>query len=123
MSLKFFFDTHIAKQVAVQLRERGVDVVRCEEVDMAEDDDEVLLDYATDEGRALVSMDEDFQGWHFRWLAAGKPHCGIFKVSHDLEGESGIGQIFKELLTYHGLVEGEAASLEDDIHNQLFFIR
>ena len=123
MSLKFYFDTHIARQVAVQLRERGVDVARCEEAGMAEADDEALLNDATQEGRALVSMDEHFQGWHFRWLAAGKPHCGIFKISHDLEGEGGIGQIVKELLAYYELVKIGAAILEDDIYQQLFFIR
>jgi hypothetical protein len=32
MSLEFYTDTHITKQVAVQLRKRGVDVVLCEEV-------------------------------------------------------------------------------------------
>ena len=85
MPLKFFFDTHIAKPIAVQLRERGVDAVRCEEVGIAEEDDEALLNYAVKEGRALVSMDVDFQSWHFRWLEAGKLHCGIFTISHGLE--------------------------------------
>lgn len=123
MSLKFYFDTHIARQVAVQLRERGVDVVRCEEVGMAEAEDEALLNYAVQGKRALVSMDEDFQGWHFRWLEASKAHCGIFKISHDLEGEGGIGQIVKELFAYYELVEVGAATLENDIYQQLFFIR
>jgi hypothetical protein len=34
--IKFYTDTHIAKAVAVQLRQKGVDIVRCEEVGMAE---------------------------------------------------------------------------------------
>jgi hypothetical protein len=37
--LKLFLDTHIDKQVALQLRAKGVDVVRCEEVGMAESSD------------------------------------------------------------------------------------
>jgi hypothetical protein len=40
--IKFYADTHIAKAVAVQLRLRGVDIVRCEEVDMTQVDDEAL---------------------------------------------------------------------------------
>jgi hypothetical protein len=44
--LKFYADTHIDKDVAIQLRKKGVDVVRCEDVGMAEADDEAHLDYA-----------------------------------------------------------------------------
>lgn len=123
MTLKFYFDTHIAKSVADQLRTKGVDVLRCEEVGLAEASDETLLEYAVANGYAMVSMDEDFRDWHFKWIAEGKSHLGIFKVSHALEGERGIGQIVKELATYHALVADGAASLEADIHNELFFIR
>ena len=34
MSIKFYTDTHIARQVAIQLRAKGIDVVRCEDVGM-----------------------------------------------------------------------------------------
>ena len=123
MSLKFYLDTHIAKEIAVQLRENGVEVIRCEEVGMAEASDEDHLIYAAQAECALVSMDEDFLVWHYGWIAIGKIHAGIFKVSHSLEGEKGIGQIVKELLVYYELVEIGGAILEDDIYRHLFFIR
>lgn len=86
-SLKFYTDTHIPKAVATQLRLRGVEVVRCEEVGLAEVDDETHLKYATEHRRAMVSRDVDFLELHTEWLAEGKHHCGIFHVSRDLQGK------------------------------------
>ena len=57
MSLRFYTDTHIDKQVAIQLRTHGVDVVRCEEVGMAEAEDDAHLIYATQHERALITKD------------------------------------------------------------------
>ena len=39
MSLSFYLDTHVDKQVAIQLRQKGVQVIRCEDVEMATADD------------------------------------------------------------------------------------
>jgi predicted nuclease of predicted toxin-antitoxin system len=58
--LRFYFDTHIAKAVATQLRLKGVEVIRCEEVSMAEADDIEHLEYATANRLMLVSHDRDF---------------------------------------------------------------
>jgi predicted nuclease of predicted toxin-antitoxin system len=76
--LKYYTDTHIDKQVAVQLRQKGVDVVRCEEVGMAEADDESHLAYAAQNGLALVTKDAGFRVRHFNWLAQAK---GIWEFS------------------------------------------
>lgn len=40
MGIRFYTDTHIAKQVAVQLQAKGIDAIRCEDVGMAEADAE-----------------------------------------------------------------------------------
>ena len=39
MNVKFYTDAHIPKQVASQLRLRGIAVIRCEEIGLAEADD------------------------------------------------------------------------------------
>lgn len=122
MPLKFYFDTHIAKQIAVQLRQRGVEVIRCEEVGMAEASDEEHLIYAAQHGCAMVSMDEDFLGLHDCWQALGLKHAGIFKVSRFLRGKWNIGHIHNELLVYVELVAIEAGSLENDIDNHVLYI-
>lgn len=59
MSLKLYFDVHVFKSVANQLRERGVDVLRAQEDGAAELPDDQLLTRASQLGRALVSFDTD----------------------------------------------------------------
>jgi predicted nuclease of predicted toxin-antitoxin system len=123
MALKFYFDTHIAKQVALQLRNKGVDVVRCEEVSMAEASDLEHLEYAVKEDRVLVSMDEDFHQLHIQWLAEDKHHTGIFWILQRVgRGKTALGIMVKELSEYHQLVEQGAGSVERDFHNQIFYI-
>jgi hypothetical protein len=119
-SLKFYTDKHIPKQVAIQLRQRGVDVVRCEEVGMGEADDQAQLEYAIQHERAMISIDTDFQGLHARWLREGRSHTGVFCISKHLQGEGAIGTMVKELWDYHQLVELGAATLKDDIFDHVF---
>ncbi len=121
--LRFYFDTHIAKAVAIQLRLREIDVVRCEEVGMAEASDDEHLAYAAAAGRALVSMDEDFMGRHYRWLEAGHIHAGLFRVESHLQQSGGIGRIVLTLFEYHELIATGAGTLEDDIINQVVFVK
>jgi predicted nuclease of predicted toxin-antitoxin system len=59
--------THIAKAAAVQLRAKGIEVVRCEEVGMADATDEEHLRYATDNGYIMVSQDADFPSLNSEW--------------------------------------------------------
>ena len=119
-SLKFYADTHIPKAVAGQLRLRGVDIVRCEEVNMADAADEEHLQYATAEGRAMVTHDDDFLVLHFRYQQQNLQHGGIMYVQPDLQGN--IGQMVKQLYEYFELIEGGAGTLEADIANQITYI-
>jgi predicted nuclease of predicted toxin-antitoxin system len=115
--LKYYTDTHIDKQVAVQLRQKGVDVVRCEEVGMAEADDESHLAYAAQNGLALVTKDAGFRVRHFNWLAQGKRHLGIFFCAN--RHISAIGVIVNSCYAYAQLIEEGAGTLED-IQNEFF---
>lgn len=121
--LKFYTDTHIAKAVAIQLRIRGVDIVRCEEVGLAEANDITHLEYATSQGRAMVSRDADFLRHHVEWQARGRRHGGIFFVQDHLQGERAVGVIVHILYDYYELVSGGAATVEQDIANQVIYIR
>ena len=123
MTLKFYTDTHIAKQVAVQLRQRGVDIVRCEDVGLAEADDETHLEYAAQNQRALISIDADFRRYYHEWIELGRTHYGIFSISSKLQGERGIGTIVTELHTYWLLIEDGIGTLDDDIINQIIWIK
>lgn len=120
--LKFYTDTHVSKAVAVQLREMGVDIIRCEEVDMATASDLAHLEYAVRDGRTMVTRDADFLRLHAKWLAEGKPHSGIMFLEDHLQGKGSVGTVVKVLFDYHELVLGGAATMENDIANQVIFI-
>ncbi len=119
--LVFYFDTHIPEAAAKQLRSKGVEVVRCEEIGQANVTDVEHLQYAAQHGMAMVSHDQDFLRLHQQWLTNGAKHCGIFFLHQELQGQ--VGAIVNALIEYVQLVEYGAATLEDDIINQVIYIR
>lgn len=118
--LKFYTDTHIDKQVAVQLRNQGVDVVCCEEVGMATGSDLDHLEYATNDRRALITKDDDFIKLHVQWQEEGKGHAGIFFCPY--RDKAMVGLIVNECLYYYKAIESGAGTLERDIENHLYYI-
>jgi predicted nuclease of predicted toxin-antitoxin system len=120
MTIKFYTDTHIATAVAAQLKQHGVDIVRCQDVGRADDLDEPHLEYAAQQKRSIVTCDRDFNQIHNKWLAQGKEHAGIFCITNV---PYSIGNIVSELLFWHYSIEAGAATLEQDVYNQLLFIK
>jgi Domain of unknown function (DUF5615) len=121
--LKFYTDANIAKAIAVQLRNRGVDIVRCEDVGMVKADDYQHLEYATVHGRTMITGDTDFLRIHGEWQIAGRSHNGIMFIQDHLQGDKGIGVIVRDLILYHELVVNGAATVKDDIANQVLYVR
>jgi len=120
--LKFYFDTHIAKAVATQLRDKGLDVIRCEDVGMASATDEEHLIYATEQARIMVSQDDDFTKLHYQWVADAREHAGIMYIPHRYQGESQISHLVKSLLFYEEAAQVGAVDYEIEIKNQLSYI-
>jgi predicted nuclease of predicted toxin-antitoxin system len=117
--LKLYTDSHIAKAVTTQLRKRGVDIVRCQEVGMADiDDDAIHLEYATNEGRAILTCDQDFLVLHHHWHSQGKHHAGIIFVPS--EYQNNVGMMVKELFMLYALIEGGAGNLENDVYDKIY---
>jgi hypothetical protein len=119
--LRFYTDTHISKQVALQLKRHGVDVVRCVEVGMAEADDEAHLSYAARMDRILITADQDFLRLHAQWSIVGQAHSGIFFCQNHLQGTSGVGVIVKACLFYWEAIEIGAAG-KDEIRNAVVYL-
>ena len=122
MALKFYFDTHIAKAAAVQLREKGVNVVRCEEVGMAEASDEEHLQYATDNGYVMVSQDKDFPALNTQWQKTKRSHAGIMKLPPDIKGGALISYVANELFFYHEADIANAVDYQTEIWNTLIYL-
>lgn len=122
MALTFYFDTHIAKAVAIQLRAKGVQVVRCEEVDMANASDEAHLQYATENGYIMVSQDEDFLALDAKWHLDEKQHSGIMKVSPELQGSRQISHLVATLLFYCEAEDIGAIDYPSEIFNHALYL-
>ena len=122
MALRFYFDTHVAKAAVTQLREKGIEVVRCEEIRMAEASDEEHLHYATENGYVMVSQDEDFIILHVRWQRAERSHAGIMKVSARYQGEAQISYVVRQILFYHQAERLAAVDYATEIANHLLYL-
>ena len=118
MQLALLADTHIAKQITLQLRAKGVDIVRLEELtDLSNDaTDSEILDYAIQHNRTVLSLDNDFEILHFEYIAQQKSHYGIFLGDKRLQGN--IGTTVNFIVEYNELIENEG-----DILNQLIYIK
>jgi len=64
--LRFYTDANIDKQVAIQLRQRGIEVTRCQDVGMDDVSDNEHLIYASEHNLSIISKDADFRVLHFQ---------------------------------------------------------
>jgi predicted nuclease of predicted toxin-antitoxin system len=95
--VRLYFDRHIMARLAVDLRGRGYDVVRTEEVGKDTATDEEQLAFATAESRSILTFNiRDFAHLHEALRAAGRPHAGII-VSQQL-GSREYGLLLQRML-------------------------
>ncbi len=120
--LKFYTDTHIAKAIAFQLRERGVDIVRCEEVGLGTASDVEHLEYAATDNRVMITNDDDFLALDKSWREQGRRHAGIMYCLPHVQGIAAIGRIVTECYELHLLIAEGAGTVEEDIANQIIYL-
>jgi predicted nuclease of predicted toxin-antitoxin system len=95
--VRLYFDRHIMARLAVDLRDRGFDVLRTEEADQDTATDEDQLTFATDRGRSILTFNiRDFAPLHEQWQAAGRLHAGII-VSQQF-GSRQYGRLLERML-------------------------
>ena len=122
MPLRFYFDTHIAKAVADQLRASSIDVIRCEEINMEGAKDADHLMYATRETRIMISQDEDFTILHSHWQKAGRKHAGIMKVPANWQGAVQITLLIAALRFYYEAEALGAVDYESEIASHIIYL-
>lgn len=81
-------------------------MIRCEDVNLAEVDDEILLGYATQQARVMLSCDRDFENLHYAWMAEEKHHAGIILMSQKRHCQH-ISEIVRIVMFYHNLADSE----------------
>jgi predicted nuclease of predicted toxin-antitoxin system len=70
---RYYLDEHIANAVAQGLRRRGLDVLTLTEAGNLGASDEEHLAFAREEGRTIVTHDDDF----LRLAAQTRDHAGV----------------------------------------------
>lgn len=95
--ISFYLDEHIPKAVAKGLRQRGVEVFTCTEMNSLGLSDVEQLALAARESWVIVTRDNDFLVLH----AQGSPHHGIVFVTSPLS----IGEFINGLLLIYEVLE------------------
>ena len=106
-------DHHVPWPVTSALRQRGYDVLTAAEEQAAEQDDEILLEGATRQGRIFVTQDRDLLSMADAWRDEGQAFWGIVYSR-------------QQRLTYSELIEWlelvATALREDEVRNQVIFL-
>lgn len=113
-SIKFYADVHLAKEAVYQLQQKGVDIVHCADLGLADADDDTHLEYAMREKRAIVTCDADFERYHAERLASGREHSGIvyFRMKDQCQS---ISIVVREIMFLY-----EAGDYRADLYNQVW---
>lgn len=119
--IKYYLDTHIAKAVAIQLRNLGIFVIRCEEVGLAEADDIEHLEYAHAQQLVLVTHDRGFWKHQATLWQNGLQHSGIVLIDRIFQGD--VGRIVVELKQLYELIAQGVGTLENDIYNRIYEVK
>ena len=80
MSLKFYMDENVPRQITVGLRLRGIDVLTVQGEQRSGQSDPEVLARATELGRVLFSQDDDFLTLAKEQLQSGTFFSGIVYV-------------------------------------------
>ena len=98
-SVRYYLDEHIAEAVAKGLRRRGVDVLTLAEAEMLGASDEKHFAFAREEGRAIVTHDDDF----LRLASESPRHTGVVYLPQ----RQGIGETVRGLTLIAEVVGSE----------------
>lgn len=116
-------DEHVANAIYEQLKQRDVQIVRLIDSLPTGTPDPDVLEYCHQHNYALITLDERIQGHIKERLENGDEHAGVFIGGSHLQGSKGIGIIVNFIAFYHDMIQEGAATVEDDVYNQIVFIR
>lgn len=105
MKPRYFADEHINKDAIEQLRLKGLDIVHCSDVGMTSTADILLLEYAVQANRVMLTADrKDFRRLYFVWMEQERHHSGIILLHPDRHAKH-IGEIVRIVMYFHELAD------------------
>ena len=100
--VRFDFDNHLPKAVAVELGRHGIDVLTAHQAGRSRLPDDELIRLATADGRALVTHDQDFLRHAVDFQARGEEFTEIVYCDPAVyKGRPGL--LIQDLRTFHGV--------------------
>ena len=98
--MKFYLDEDLSPQIAVQLRNRGIDSISAHESGMLGASDLEQLMFASSQKRCLVTKNrDDFIRLTVQFFNDNLPHFGLLIIPSTIPGDR-FSQIANELLSY-----------------------
>jgi len=102
--LRFFTDEDIYRATTLSLRKAGFDVNSTPESGRLGESDESQLQWASDEGRVIVTFNvAHFASLHTEWIKQERHHAGIIVSS-----QRSIGDLTRRLLRLAGTLNANA---------------
>jgi predicted nuclease of predicted toxin-antitoxin system len=114
MSLRYYFDHHVRSALADALGRLGIDVLTTRDDGRREEDDERLLERATELGRVLLTNDTDFLA-----IGTARQRTGTFfaGIVYAHQNRVSIGRCIEQLELMAQLLE------PSDVANQVIHLR
>lgn len=101
--MKFFTDEDVYGVIAVALRKAGYDALSTPETNRLRQTDESQLEWASSEGRVLVTFNVGhFAGIHALWMQQGRHHDGMV-----VSAQRPIGDLLRRLLHLAGTLDAD----------------
>jgi predicted nuclease of predicted toxin-antitoxin system len=120
---KILVDENMTRAITSQLNAKGVTATQVQDVLPEGTGDPEVLEYAYQNGYILLTFDEHIAKHVSARLNEAKEHCGVFIAGDHLQGPNGIGRIIEEIVFYQEVIKAGAASIEDNIYNQINYIK
>ena len=103
-AVRFFTDEDVYGAIAVALRRARIDACSTPEVGRRGQSDESQLEWASADGRVLVTFNvAHFAALHAAWLRQGRHHTGIVVSS-----QRPVGDVVRRLLHLSGAADAES---------------
>ena len=83
MAFSIYMDENIPFELVIWLRNRGVDVLRCQDAGTLGDPDDSHLVRSTQLEHVLLTRDNDFVKMSAEWTRQGRVHAGIVYLQSD----------------------------------------
>jgi hypothetical protein len=108
-AIRLFTDEDVYGVVAVALRKAGYDALSTPASGRRGESDESQLEWATNEGRVLVTFNvAHFSQLHAAWLSDGRHHAGII-----VSGQRSVRDLLRRLL--HLAASRDAGAMHDQL--------